>query len=48
MLVRTHLNRVFDMSSLHDVMAVLSGMDCRHHAKFGAAYLSPVQALSAK
>jgi anti-anti-sigma factor len=47
MLTRTHLNRVFDMSSLHDAMAILSGVDCRH-AKFGAGYLSPMQALAAK
>ena len=26
MLTRTRLNRVFDMSSLHDVMAILSGV----------------------
>jgi anti-anti-sigma factor len=47
MLVRTHLNCLFDMSSLHDVMAILSGVDC-HHAKFGAGYLSSMQALAAK
>jgi anti-anti-sigma factor len=47
MLIRTRLNRVFDMSSLHDVMAILSGVDCRH-AKYGAGYLSPLQALAAK
>ncbi len=47
MLTRTRLNRVFDMSSLHDVMAILSGVDCRH-AKYGTGYLAPVQALAAK
>ena len=46
MLTRTRLNRVFDISSLHDVMVVLSGVDC-HHAKYGAGYLAPVQALAA-
>jgi anti-anti-sigma factor len=47
MLIRTRLNRVFDMSSLRDAMAILSGVDCRH-AKFAAGYMSPVQALAAK
>jgi anti-anti-sigma factor len=47
MLNCTHLNRVFDMSSLRDAMAILSGVDC-HHAKFGAGYPSPMQALAAK
>ncbi|MGA9798033.1 MAG: STAS domain-containing protein [Terriglobales bacterium] len=47
MLTRTHLNRLFDMSSLRDAMAILSGVDC-HHAKFGAGYPSPMQALAAK
>ena len=47
MLTRTRLNRVFDMASLRDAMAILSGVDC-HHAKFAAGYMSPVQALAAK
>ena len=47
MLNRTRLNRVFDMASLRDAMAILSGVDCRH-AKFAAGYMSPVQALAAK
>jgi anti-anti-sigma factor len=47
MLTRTRLNRVFDMSSLRDAMAILSGVDCRH-TKFAAGYMSPVQALAAK
>ena len=47
MLTRTRLNRVFDMASLRDAMAILSGVDCRH-AKFAAGYMSPVQALAAK
>jgi anti-anti-sigma factor len=48
LITRTHLNRVLDMSSLHDVMAIISGVDCRHHAKFAAAYASPMHALAAK
>src|SRR6202142_547640 len=47
MLTCTHLNRLFDMSSLRDAMAILSGVDC-HHAKFRAGYPSPMQALAAK
>lgn len=47
MLTRTRLNRVFDVSSLHDAVAILSGGDCRH-VKYGAGYMSPVQALAAK
>jgi anti-anti-sigma factor len=48
MLTRTHLNRLFDMASLRDAMVILSGVDCSHHAKFGAGYLSLMQALAAK
>jgi anti-anti-sigma factor len=47
MLTRTRLNRVFDISSLHDVLTILSGVDC-HHAKYGAGYLSQAQTLAAK
>jgi anti-anti-sigma factor len=47
MLTRTHLNRVLDMSSLHDVMAILGGVDCQH-AKYSPRYGSPMQALAAK
>ena len=47
MLTRTRLNRVFDISSLHDVLTILSGADC-HRAKYGAGYLSQPQALAAK
>jgi anti-anti-sigma factor len=46
MLTRTRLNRVFDISSLHDVLTILGG-DC-HHAKYGAGYLSQPQTLAAK
>ena len=47
MLTRTRLNRVFDISSLHDVLTILSGVDCPH-AKYGAGYLSQPQTLAAK
>ena len=47
MLTRTRLNRVFDISSLHDVLTILSGVDCPH-AKYGAGYLSRPQTLAAK
>jgi anti-anti-sigma factor len=47
MLTRTRLNRVFDISSLHDVLTILGGVDC-HHAKYGAGYLSQPQTLAAK
>ena len=35
MLTRTRLNRVFDISSLHDALRVLGGAAC-HHSKFAA------------
>src|SRR6478735_4034526 len=35
MLTRTRLNRVFDISSLHDALRVLSGAGC-HHSKYSA------------
>jgi anti-anti-sigma factor len=47
MLTRTRLNRVFDISTLHDVLAILSGADC-HRAKYGSGYLGQAQALAAK
>jgi anti-anti-sigma factor len=47
MLARTRLNRVFDISSLHDVLTILGGVDCRH-AKYGAGYWSQPQTLAAK
>jgi anti-anti-sigma factor len=37
MLTRTRLNRVFDISSLHDVLVILSGSDCRH-SKYAVGY----------
>jgi anti-anti-sigma factor len=47
-LARTHLDRVFDIASLHDALTVLSGADC-DHSKYGAAgYLSQPQSLAAK
>jgi anti-anti-sigma factor len=47
MLTRTRLNRVFDISSLHDALAILSGADC-HRARYAAGYLVQAQALAAK
>jgi anti-anti-sigma factor len=47
MLTRTRLNRVFDISSLRDVLTILSGVDCPH-ANYGAGYLSQPQTLVAK
>lgn len=35
-LERTHLNRVFEISSFHDALVVLSGMECLH-TQFAAA-----------
>ncbi len=47
MLTRTRLNRLFDISSLHDALAILSGADC-HRARYAAGYLVQAQALAAK
>jgi anti-anti-sigma factor len=47
MLTRTRLNRVFDISSLHDALRVLSGAEC-HRSRYGAGYLNQPQALAAK
>jgi anti-anti-sigma factor len=47
MLTRTRLNRVFDISSLHDALRVLGGAEC-HHAKYAAGHLTQPQALAAK
>ena len=47
MLTRTRLNRVFEISSLHDALAILSGADC-HHAKYASGYMVQAQALAAK
>lgn len=47
MLTRTRLNRVFDISSLHDALKVLGGAEC-HHSKYAAGFLSQPQALAAK
>ncbi len=46
MLTRTHLNGVFDISSLHDALTVLGSVES-HHAKYGAGYLNHA-ALAAK
>ena len=47
MLTRTRLNRVLDISSLRDVLVILSGSDC-DHSKYAARYLSQPHALAAK
>jgi anti-anti-sigma factor len=47
MLTRTRLNRVFEISSLHDALRVLGGAEC-HHPKFPAGFLSQPQVLAAK
>jgi anti-anti-sigma factor len=47
MLTRTRLNRVFEISSLHDALRVLGGTEC-HHPKIPAGFLSQPQALAAK
>jgi anti-anti-sigma factor len=47
MLTRTRLNRVFDISSLRDVLMILSGPDF-DHSKYAARYLSEPHALAAK
>jgi anti-anti-sigma factor len=47
MLTRTRLNRVFDISSLHDALRVLGGAEC-HHTKYAAGHLTQPQALAAK
>jgi anti-anti-sigma factor len=47
MLTRTCLHRVFDVSSLHDALRVLSGADC-HPSKYVAGLFSQPQVLAAK
>jgi anti-sigma B factor antagonist len=47
MLTRTRLNRVFDISSLHDTLKVLGRGEC-HHTKFAEGFMSQPQALAAK
>ena len=37
MLTRTRLNRVFDISSLHDVLAILGSAECQH-SKYAVGY----------
>ena len=46
MLARTQLNRLFEVSSLQDVMTILD-VDC-HHARYGSGYLGALPALAAK
>ncbi len=45
MLTRTGLDRVFDISSLRDVLTILADVEC-HPAKYGAGYLSQAQAVA--
>ena len=47
MLTCTRLNRVLDISSLHDVLVVLSDADC-HHSKYAFPYSTQPQTLAAK
>ena len=47
MLTRTRLNRVFDISSLHDALKVLSGVDC-HHSRYAAGFMGQPHAVAAK
>ena len=47
MLTRTRLNRVLDMSSLHDVLTILAERNC-HGPKYAGGYLSSAQAWAAK
>jgi anti-anti-sigma factor len=47
MLTCTRLNRVLDISSLHDVLVVLSEADC-HHSKYAFPYSTQPQTLAAK
>jgi anti-anti-sigma factor len=47
MLTRTHLNRLFDISSLRDVLTILGGGDCCP-SKYAGGYLGQPQALAAK
>jgi anti-anti-sigma factor len=47
MLTATRLNRVFDISSLRDALAILSGADCQR-AKFAGGYLGQPQVFAAK
>jgi anti-anti-sigma factor len=47
MLTRTRLNRVFDISSLHDALTILGGSDC-HRARYASEYWLQQPALAAK
>jgi anti-anti-sigma factor len=47
MLTRTHLDRVFDISSLHDALKVLGGVEC-HHSRYAAGFMGQAHALAAK
>jgi anti-anti-sigma factor len=47
MLTRTRLNRVFEVSSLRDALAILGGADC-HHPNYAPGFMVPAHALAAK
>jgi anti-anti-sigma factor len=47
MLTSTRLNRVLEISSLRDALAILSGADCQR-PKYAGGYLGIPQALAAK
>ena len=47
MLTRTRLHRVFEVSSLHDALKVLSGARC-HPSKYAAGLFSQPQVVAAK
>jgi len=48
LLTRTCLNRVFDMSTLHDALRVLSGINDCQRAKYAGGFMGQPQALAAK
>jgi anti-anti-sigma factor len=48
MLTCTGLNRVLDISSLRDLLVVLSGSDCRHHSRYALGYSAQAQTVAAK
>src|SRR5882757_4272858 len=47
MLTRTRLNRVFEISSLHEALRVLAGAEC-HHSRYASGSMGMPQAVAAK
>jgi anti-anti-sigma factor len=47
MLARTRLNRVFEISSLHEALRVLAGAEC-NHSKYASGFMGMPQAVAAK